>query len=102
MTEIFKRKVRIYNKIRSKVYHANDLGSKEIDGRELSIIFNVDSSSHILDWNTDEGYMLNLKSADSKNILAEIDAVTIYGARHALETLSQLIVSLPSTTEKTT
>lgn len=100
MSEIFKKKVRIFNKIRSQMFLDTD--SNEIEGRGLSVIFNVTTSSHILGWDTDEEYRLDLKSADSKNILAEIDAATIYGARHALETLSQLIGSLSSTTEETT
>lgn len=103
MAEIFKRKVRIYNKIHPKVsLETESIETNDVDGRGLSIIFNVNSSSVVLDWNTDEGYVLDVKSADSKNILAEIDAETIYGARHALETLSQLISSLPSTAEDTT
>lgn len=101
MSEIFKRKVRIYNNGHPKAVDIV-VESNDIDGRGLSIIFNVNSSSSILDWNTDEGYVLDVKSADSKNILAEIDAETIYGARHALETLSQLISCLSSPAEETT
>uniref|UniRef100_A0A336MD78 Beta-hexosaminidase n=1 Tax=Culicoides sonorensis TaxID=179676 RepID=A0A336MD78_CULSO len=93
ITHIFKENLRKFNKIE------NSNQKNDINGRGLNIIFNVTSSSTILDWNTDESYTLNLKSADSKNIFAEIDAETIYGARHGLETLSQMIAPLTSTSD---
>ncbi|XP_055845206.1 chitooligosaccharidolytic beta-N-acetylglucosaminidase-like [Episyrphus balteatus] len=44
-----------------------------------------------LTYDTDESYVLNI-SEDKTQILVEISARTYFGARHGLETLSQLIV----------
>ncbi|OXA43476.1 Chitooligosaccharidolytic beta-N-acetylglucosaminidase [Folsomia candida] len=51
-----------------------------------------DNSTSMLTLGTDESYTLALTvSADGKTVTADISAVTFFGARHGLETLSQLI-----------
>ncbi|XP_024940896.1 chitooligosaccharidolytic beta-N-acetylglucosaminidase isoform X2 [Cephus cinctus] len=49
----------------------------------------VNSSNLNLDWDTNEQYTLNL-STKGNNVTVIIVAMTAYGARHGLETLSQL------------
>ncbi|XP_059486411.1 chitooligosaccharidolytic beta-N-acetylglucosaminidase-like isoform X2 [Neocloeon triangulifer] len=46
-----------------------------------------------LEWNTDESYSLNINSdaADRGSVTAQISAATVFGARHGLETLAQLM-----------
>ncbi|KAJ9089789.1 Glucosamine-6-phosphate isomerase (Glucosamine-6-phosphate deaminase) (GNPDA) (GlcN6P deaminase) [Entomophthora muscae] len=51
-----------------------------------SVVVQVDSKSAELDENTDESYTLSIK--DSVGL---INAPTIYGARHAMETLYQMV-----------
>lgn len=101
MTNIFKRKIRQLNKMGVKDDIEEELRRElsDANGRGLTIIFSVNSSSTLLDWNTDEGYVLDINSADNRNILSQIDAETIFGARHALESLSQLIESMPDASD---
>lgn len=64
-----------------------------VDGEfQLSIEIDVDIESLELSLDTNEQYELELAPvAGSNEILARIDATSYYGARHGLETLSQLI-----------
>lgn len=63
-----------------------------VDGEiGLSIEIDVEISSLELSLETNERYELELLSTDSNELIARINAATYYGARHGLETLSQLI-----------
>lgn len=73
---------------------------------EIGIRISVNSSSLTLDWSTDESYKLDvnieglpyhqISSASSeKAVTVKISSQTVFGARHALETLSQLVASYP-------
>ncbi|XP_037908555.1 chitooligosaccharidolytic beta-N-acetylglucosaminidase isoform X3 [Hermetia illucens] len=80
---------RFTNQIEAKVAHTTGLKD---EGKNLIIKFSVnESSNYNLESYTDERYKLSL-SQTSNEAIAEIKAETIYGARHGLETLSQLIV----------
>ncbi|XP_046396896.1 chitooligosaccharidolytic beta-N-acetylglucosaminidase-like isoform X2 [Ischnura elegans] len=62
---------------------------------DLSIAFSIDSSSSPLEedllmWDTDEGYSLEVKSSGGGYVDAVVNASSFFGARHALETLSQM------------
>lgn len=59
-------------------------------GKALEISINVESGDTTLDFDTDEGYQLKIE--DSSVIAVTIIAKNFYGSRHALETLSQIIV----------
>ncbi|XP_012262166.2 chitooligosaccharidolytic beta-N-acetylglucosaminidase [Athalia rosae] len=58
----------------------------------INVIFNINSSDLTLNWLTEESYSLQLLLEDEGEGggLVEISARTVYGARHALETLLQL------------
>ncbi|XP_077285128.1 beta-hexosaminidase 2 isoform X2 [Arctopsyche grandis] len=62
----------------------------------LSIHMTVNSDDLSLNWSTDESYSLDL-STKGKNITIQINAETVFGARHGLETLSQLVTSYKAT-----
>lgn len=57
----------------------------------LSIEIAVDDQGLELNFDTNERYELSLSPTGSNELLARIIAVNYYGARHGLETLSQLI-----------
>lgn len=57
---------------------------------ELFIKINVESDSLSLNSHTNESYQLKVTSSD-KTVIAQILAETVFGARHGLETLSQLM-----------
>lgn len=57
----------------------------------LYVQLNVEADSMDLNMDTDEQYQLELSSTDDV-IIASITSYNYFGARHALETLSQLIV----------
>lgn len=61
----------------------------------LNILFNVSSSSLILNWDTDESYWLVLQSVNENELFVKVEATSVFGARHAMETLSQLMVTAP-------
>ncbi|XP_050100153.1 chitooligosaccharidolytic beta-N-acetylglucosaminidase isoform X2 [Anopheles aquasalis] len=67
---------------------------KKTNSVELTIKVFVASSEAILSWTTDESYMLNISAINVKNPIAVVEALTMFGARHAIETLSQLIVAI--------
>lgn len=60
-------------------------------GKQLHIKFSLDETSLELNSDTDESYKI-LLSIGNGEVFADIKAKNFYGARHGLETLSQLIV----------
>lgn len=61
------------------------------DGKQLIVNIDVTKLDDILTLETDESYRIHAAELDG-NIVVTIEATTIFGARHGLETLSQLIV----------
>lgn len=57
---------------------------------EMFVRIKIDSASLKLNPETDESYQLNITSS-SNRVMAQIVAETVFGARHGLETLSQLM-----------
>uniref|UniRef100_A0A182IRJ1 Beta-hexosaminidase n=1 Tax=Anopheles atroparvus TaxID=41427 RepID=A0A182IRJ1_ANOAO len=70
--------------------------SKHICSSKTSLLVkvNVTTAETVLNWSTNESYKLqiSLESSDTTNVTVE--ATTIYGVRHAVETLLQLMVSV--------
>ncbi|KAF0710337.1 hypothetical protein AaE_012575 [Aphanomyces astaci] len=60
--------------------------AKEGNGKDIEITANIKSASEVLDLNTDESYDLSVDG-----IKVTINAATLFGYRHALTTLSQLV-----------
>ncbi|XP_067640057.1 chitooligosaccharidolytic beta-N-acetylglucosaminidase [Eurosta solidaginis] len=60
------------------------------NSKEVLVKTRVSSNSLVLDWGTNETYTLSLRTTDMATFV-EVKAQTVYGARHALETLSNLI-----------
>ncbi|KAH8276665.1 hypothetical protein KR044_007626, partial [Drosophila immigrans] len=58
--------------------------------KEVLVKATVNSSSLLLDWSTDESYMMVVRTTDTASFV-DIKAATVYGARHAFETLSNLV-----------
>ncbi|XP_055372399.1 chitooligosaccharidolytic beta-N-acetylglucosaminidase-like isoform X1 [Condylostylus longicornis] len=81
-------KERLMNQIHAQV---PDLTLLKDEGRLLNIKLLVEDDATQLTMNTDESYTLKL-SVGNNEVFAEISAKTYFGARHGLETLSQLIV----------
>ncbi|XP_002134237.2 chitooligosaccharidolytic beta-N-acetylglucosaminidase-like [Drosophila pseudoobscura] len=52
---------------------------------------NVISESLVLDWRTHENYKLFINTTKAAGTVVNIQATTVYGARHAFETLSNLV-----------
>ncbi|XP_041772727.1 chitooligosaccharidolytic beta-N-acetylglucosaminidase [Anopheles merus] len=62
-------------------------------GKAVRIKLNVTDGSLALNYETDESYSLTVGAGSSKDELqATIEAKTFFGARHGLETLSQLVL----------
>lgn len=61
-------------------------------GKEVLAKVSVKSSDIKLDWSTDESYQLVITESDVA-VFVDIKANTIFGARHSIETLSQLITA---------
>ncbi|XP_041451824.1 chitooligosaccharidolytic beta-N-acetylglucosaminidase-like [Drosophila obscura] len=59
-------------------------------GARIVIEATVNSESLVLDWRTHENYKLAISSTETGTLVA-IQATTVYGARHALETVSNLV-----------
>ncbi|XP_037028823.1 chitooligosaccharidolytic beta-N-acetylglucosaminidase [Bradysia coprophila] len=57
---------------------------------EVIIEYSINVFDETLTWETDESYSLVISTLD-KTTTVQISSHTLYGARHALETLSQLI-----------
>ncbi|XP_058807710.1 chitooligosaccharidolytic beta-N-acetylglucosaminidase [Phymastichus coffea] len=62
--------------------------------RKVDVRLAVESSNLYLGWETNEAYSLEIATMGS-DVTVIISAATVYGARHGLETLSQLIVPVP-------
>ncbi|XP_014087645.2 chitooligosaccharidolytic beta-N-acetylglucosaminidase [Bactrocera oleae] len=60
------------------------------NSKEVYVKATVSSNSLVLDWGTNETYQLILRTTEMA-MFVDIKAQTVYGARHALETLSNLI-----------
>ncbi|KAJ0178174.1 hypothetical protein K1T71_005997 [Dendrolimus kikuchii] len=58
----------------------------------VMVYISVKNAATTLTWDTDEQYMLDLKVKDGE-ISTHIVAETVFGARHALETFTQLVAS---------
>lgn len=58
---------------------------------EMFVRIKINSASLKLNVETNESYQLSINSS-ATNVWAQITSETVYGARHALETLSQLMV----------
>ncbi|KAH8386448.1 hypothetical protein KR093_000607, partial [Drosophila rubida] len=58
--------------------------------KEVLVKATVNDSSLLLDWATDESYMMVVRTTDTASFV-DIKAATVYGARHAFETLSNLV-----------
>lgn len=59
---------------------------------QVFLKLSVYSKSLELNWNTNESYTLRLRASD-KTIFIDIKSETVFGARHGLETLSNLITA---------
>lgn len=60
----------------------------------IDVHINVRTNELDLTWNTDESYRLDVESKTSKDhVMVGIIAKTVFGFRHAIETLSQLIAA---------
>ncbi|KAK9891914.1 hypothetical protein WA026_017398 [Henosepilachna vigintioctopunctata] len=62
--------------------------------KRMRVKIHTESDTTVLDWNTDESYSLKIETLKD-NAEVEITSKTIFGARHGLETLSQLMTSYP-------
>ncbi|XP_069688074.1 chitooligosaccharidolytic beta-N-acetylglucosaminidase isoform X2 [Periplaneta americana] len=63
---------------------------------EVNVNIVTRSQDLSLDWSTDETYTLDVVSNSRVNsVTVDIRAETVYGARHGLETLSQLVARIP-------
>ncbi|XP_011315002.1 chitooligosaccharidolytic beta-N-acetylglucosaminidase isoform X2 [Fopius arisanus] len=71
------------------------------DAVDSSVIVhvNVESGNLELGWNTYENYILRIITEDEE-VHVHINATSVYGARHALETLSQLIAPIIKSSDK--
>ncbi|XP_017871691.1 PREDICTED: chitooligosaccharidolytic beta-N-acetylglucosaminidase [Drosophila arizonae] len=58
--------------------------------KEVLVKATVTDSSLVLDWKTDESYMIVVRTTDKVSFV-DIKAATVYGARFAFETLSNLV-----------
>ncbi|XP_058459598.1 chitooligosaccharidolytic beta-N-acetylglucosaminidase-like isoform X2 [Malaya genurostris] len=61
-------------------------------GKHMVVRVTVDTDSLVLNHGTDESYKLAITGTDAGDVSVKIDAKNYFGARHALETLAQLIV----------
>ncbi|KRF82242.1 uncharacterized protein Dvir_GJ18889, isoform B [Drosophila virilis] len=60
------------------------------NSKEVLVKATVNDSSLVLDWSTDESYMMVVRTTDTASFV-DIKATTVYGARFAFETLSNLV-----------
>lgn len=68
--------------------------SVKLDNQGIGLVININVTNPddiLLTLDTQEEYVLSANEIDG-NVLVQIDAITVFGARHALETLSQLVV----------
>lgn len=81
-------KQRFHDQISKKIPFATDLIDTET---ELIIYIDVKSDDINLNFNTNEEYKINTITEGEETVKVSIEAETIFGARHAIETVSQLI-----------
>lgn len=67
---------------------------------EVFVHIIVHSNEINLSWETNESYRLDIVSKVDHQVIVQIDAFTVFGARHGLETLSQLIAADDGDTEQ--
>lgn len=80
---------RLRGQISRKLPHS----SRSTDtGSQLLIVVNVEDEAAKLGLDTNEHYQIQTCKEENGNIVANISAETIFGARHAFETISQLII----------
>lgn len=91
-------KKRFLEILRNKI-PPNEKIEKDGHGLDISVVLDNDADSTIkrtdlprLTLDTDEKYRLIINTGEDLNVRATIEAANFFGARHALETLSQLIV----------
>ncbi|XP_053950429.1 chitooligosaccharidolytic beta-N-acetylglucosaminidase [Anastrepha ludens] len=60
------------------------------NSKEVLVKTTVSTNNLVLDWSTNETYALSVRTREMATFV-EVKARTVYGARHALETLSNLI-----------
>ncbi|XP_055306307.1 chitooligosaccharidolytic beta-N-acetylglucosaminidase-like [Sitodiplosis mosellana] len=82
-------KQRFHEQISKKVPPSLSLTN---DGSRLMIIIDVGNESNKLGLNTNEHYKIRSRKDQNDGIVVNITSETIFGARHALETISQLII----------
>ncbi|XP_022211826.2 chitooligosaccharidolytic beta-N-acetylglucosaminidase [Drosophila obscura] len=58
--------------------------------KQILVRATVGSNSLVLDWRTDESYSMVLRTTETATFV-DIQAGTVYGARHSFETLSNLV-----------
>lgn len=81
--------IRLLSQINAKVPKSIELDNQ---GSSLTINIQVNRADDLsLTLETDESYKLSSNESEGK-VIVEIRAETVFGARHALETLSQLVV----------
>ncbi|KAB0796077.1 hypothetical protein PPYR_10138 [Photinus pyralis] len=65
-----------------------------IGDTDVLVFLSANSSSLSQNWHTNESYHLEIRTKGTQ-LVVEILAATVFGVRHGLETLSQLIASYP-------
>lgn len=83
VNEIFQQNIR-----RECKTHCTSTSSTE----EIVVHIIVHTNEIDLTWETNESYRLDIV-AKVDQVIVQIDAMTVFGARHALETLSQLVTA---------
>lgn len=72
---------------------AKIVGNVELTvGASVDIVINVLSENVQLRVDTDETYSVRIVRGSNQNLVATIEAETIFGARHGLESLAQMVV----------
>lgn len=80
---------RLREQISRKVPHST---CRKDVGNPLKIIVNVENDDGKLGLDTNEHYQIKTTKGENGDIVANITAETIFGGRHAFETISQLII----------
>lgn len=80
---------------------SNDIDEDLYKDNLLSLNVSIKISSELatFDFTTNEGYTMTIKNVDGA-VTVKINSQTIFGARHALETLYQLTASLPNSAHR--
>jgi hexosaminidase len=83
-----------YNQVESAVKQPNPFDKKyssDIERTTVMVSMRIETAEDHLSLNTNESYTLAMNTSDSGVVEVKINAKTYYGARHALETLGQVI-----------